>query len=63
MKRRFTDQLEGLIFAIIIVLEFPPSESWKEKKMKFWYYTRNSEFPYKTVMRAQLAKLLDLNFF
>lgn len=28
-KERFTDQLEGLTFAIIIVFEFPPRESWK----------------------------------
>ena len=32
-KYRFTDQLEGLIFAIIVVFEFPPKESWKRNNM------------------------------
>lgn len=39
------DQLEGLIFAIIVVLEFPPRESCAKTKYKSLYdaFNRNNE--------------------
>lgn len=39
------DQLEGLIFAIIVVLEFPPRESCVKTKYKSLYdaFNRNNE--------------------